>query len=51
MPVNPADSPVFGALYGTEAMRAVAGERALLGHMLAVEAALARAQARIASVP
>jgi len=51
MPVNPADSPVFGALYGTEAMRAVAGERALLGHMLAVEAALARAQARLGIIP
>ncbi len=30
MPVNPADSPVFGALYGTEAMRACMGEMALL---------------------
>ncbi|MBL6081076.1 3-carboxy-cis,cis-muconate cycloisomerase [Belnapia sp. T18] len=51
MPVNPADSPVFGALYGTEAMRACMGEMALLQHMLDVEAALAHAQARLGIVP
>ena len=51
MPVNPADSPVFGVLYGTEAMRACMGEMALLQHMLDVEAALARAQARLGIVP
>ena len=51
MTVNPADSPVFGALYGTDAMRACMGEMALLQHMLDVEAALARAQARLGIVP
>ena len=51
MPVNPADSPVLGALYGTEAMRACMGEMALLQHMMDVEAALARAQARLGIVP
>lgn len=51
MPVNPADSPVLGALYGTDAMRAVMGERAFLARMLEVEAALARAQARLGIVP
>ena len=51
MTVNPADSPVFGALYGTDAMRAVMGERAFLARMLEVEAALARAQARLGIVP
>ncbi|RAI57828.1 3-carboxy-cis,cis-muconate cycloisomerase [Roseicella frigidaeris] len=51
MPVNPADSPVLGALYGTDAMRAAMGERAFLAGMLAVEAALARAQARLGIVP
>ncbi len=51
MPVNPADSPVFGALYGTDAMRECMGEMALLQHMLDVEAALARAQARLGIVP
>jgi len=49
--VNPADSPVLGALYGTDAMRAVMGERAYLARMLEVEAALARAQARLGIVP
>ena len=51
MPVNPADSPVFGALYGTDAMRACMGEMAYLQRMLDVEAALARAQARLGIVP
>ncbi|MDB5372977.1 MAG: pcaB [Belnapia sp.] len=51
MPVNPADSPVFGALYGTAAMRDCMGEMAFLQSMLDVEAALARAQAGLGIVP
>ncbi|MDI3309330.1 MAG: 3-carboxy-cis,cis-muconate cycloisomerase [Acetobacteraceae bacterium] len=51
MAVNPADSPVLGALYGTDAMRAVFDERAFLQRMLDVESALARAQARLGIVP
>ncbi|HZF75468.1 MAG TPA: lyase family protein, partial [Acetobacteraceae bacterium] len=51
MPVNPADGPVLGALYGTDAMRACMGEHALLARMLEVEAALARAQARLGVIP
>jgi 3-carboxy-cis,cis-muconate cycloisomerase len=51
MPVNPADSPVFGTLYGTDAMRAVFDERAFLQRMLDVEAALARVQARLGIIP
>ena len=51
MPVNPADSPVMGVLYGTDAMRAAMSERAFLQRMLDVEAALARAQARLGIVP
>jgi len=51
MPVNPADAPVLGALYGTDAMRAAMGEQAFLQRMLDVEAALARAQARLGIVP
>ncbi len=51
MPVNPADGPVMGALYGTDAMRAAMGEMAFLQRMLDVEAALARAQARLGIVP
>jgi len=51
MTVNPADSPVLGALYGTDAMRAVMSEMRFLQSMLDVEAALARAQARLGIVP
>lgn len=51
MPVNPADSPVMGVLYGTDAMRAAMGEHSFLQRMLDVEAALARAQARLGIVP
>ena len=46
MPVNPADSPILGTLYGSDAMRAVFDERAYFQRMLDVEAALARVQAR-----
>ncbi len=51
MAVNPADSPVFGTLYGSDAMRAVFDERAYLQRMLDVEAALARVQARLGIIP
>ncbi len=51
MAVNPSDSPVFGTLYGSDAMRAVFDERAWFQHMLDVEAALARVQARLGIIP
>jgi 3-carboxy-cis,cis-muconate cycloisomerase len=51
MPVNPADSPIFGTLYGSDAMRAVFDERAYLSRMLEVEAALARVQSRLGIIP
>lgn len=51
MAVNPADSAVFGTLYGSDAMRAVFDERAFLQRMLDVEAALARVQARLGIIP
>ena len=51
MAVNPADSPVFGTLYGSDAMRAIFDERAYLQRMLDVEAALARVQARLGIIP
>jgi 3-carboxy-cis,cis-muconate cycloisomerase len=51
MTVNPADGAVLGAVYGSDAMRAAMGERAFLARMLEVEAALARAQARLGLVP
>jgi 3-carboxy-cis,cis-muconate cycloisomerase len=51
MAVNPADSPVMGVLYGSDAMRAVFDERTWLQRMLDVEAALARVQARLGIIP
>jgi 3-carboxy-cis,cis-muconate cycloisomerase len=51
MAVNPADSPVFGTLYGSDAMRAVFDEGVYLQRMLDVEAALARVQARLGIIP
>ena len=45
MSVNPADSQVFGTLYGTGEMRGIFGDRQFVQKMLDVEAALARAQA------
>ncbi len=51
MPTNPADSPILGTLYGSDAMRAVFDERAYFQRMLDVEAALARAEARLGIIP
>lgn len=51
MPINLADSPIFGALYGSDAMRAVFDDRAFCQRMLDVEAALARVQARLGIIP
>ena len=51
MPVNPADSAVFGTLYGSDAMREVFDEQAYLQRMLDVEAALARAEAATGVIP
>jgi 3-carboxy-cis,cis-muconate cycloisomerase len=51
MSVNPADSTVFGGLFGTDAMRAVFSEHGFVQKMLDVEAALARVQARLGIIP
>ncbi len=51
MPVNLADSPIFGVLYGSDAMRAVFDDLAFCQRMLDVEAALARVQARMGIIP
>jgi 3-carboxy-cis,cis-muconate cycloisomerase len=51
MPVNPADSPIMGTLYGSDAMRAVFDEQTYFQRMLDVEAALARVQARLDIIP
>jgi 3-carboxy-cis,cis-muconate cycloisomerase len=51
MTVNPADSEILGTLFGTDEMRAVFGDHGWVQAMLDVEAALARAQARLGIVP
>ena len=51
MPVNPADSPILGTLYGSDPMRAVFDETAYFQRMLDVEAALARVQGRLGIIP
>jgi 3-carboxy-cis,cis-muconate cycloisomerase len=51
MPVNPADGPVLGTLYGSDAMRAVFAEQKYFQRMLDVEAALARVQAKLGIIP
>ncbi|HYM03098.1 MAG TPA: 3-carboxy-cis,cis-muconate cycloisomerase [Stellaceae bacterium] len=51
MSVNPADSEIFGGLFGTDEMRAVFDDRRNLQKMLDVEAALARVQARLGIIP
>ncbi|HTZ80358.1 MAG TPA: 3-carboxy-cis,cis-muconate cycloisomerase [Stellaceae bacterium] len=51
MTVNPADSAIFGGLYGTEEMRGVFADTALLQRMLDVEATLARAEAKLGVIP
>jgi 3-carboxy-cis,cis-muconate cycloisomerase len=51
MSIGVLQSELFGDLFGTAAMRAVFGERALVRNCVAVEAALARAQARLGIVP
>src|SRR5258707_8654183 len=51
MTIGMLQSTVFGDLFGTAAMREVFGERALFNNCAAVEAALARAQARLGIIP
>jgi 3-carboxy-cis,cis-muconate cycloisomerase len=51
MPINPADGPILGVLYGSDAMRAVFAEHAYFQRMLDVEAALARVQASLGIIP
>lgn len=51
MPVNPADGPTPGSLYGSDAMRAGFAERAYFQRRLDVGAALARVQARLGLIP
>ena len=51
MPSTPFDSHLFRDFFGTEAMRAIFADEALVGRYLDVEAALARAQARLGIIP
>jgi 3-carboxy-cis,cis-muconate cycloisomerase len=51
MSVNPADSIVFGGLFGSDAMRALFSDAGFVQKMLEVEAALARVEARLGIVP
>jgi len=51
MPTNPADGPILGTLYGSDAMRAVFDESAYFRRMLDVEAALAEVQGRLGIIP
>jgi 3-carboxy-cis,cis-muconate cycloisomerase len=51
MAVSPIDSSVYGGLFTTAAMRAVFADEARLQRMLDVEAALARAQAKLGLIP
>ena len=51
MSINPADSQIFGTLYGTDETRALFSDRAHLQFMLDVEAALARAESKLGLVP
>jgi len=51
MPTTVIDSIIFRNLFGTDAMRAVFDDEALLQRYLDVEAALARVQARLGLIP
>jgi 3-carboxy-cis,cis-muconate cycloisomerase len=51
MSFSPLDSELFGPLFATEAMRACFSDRAWVGSMLAVEAALAHSEAGVGLVP
>ena len=51
MSVHPADSEIHGALWSTAEMRALFSDAAELQAMLDVEAALARAEAKVGLVP
>ena len=51
MSINPADSQIFAALYGTDEIRELFSDRTHLQFMLDVEAALARAESKLGLVP
>lgn len=51
MAVNPTDSAIYGALFGSDAMRALFSDERRVQTMLDVEAALARVEARLGLIP
>jgi 3-carboxy-cis,cis-muconate cycloisomerase len=51
MSINPADSQIFGTLYGTDEIRALFSDNVHLQFMLDVEAALARAESKLGLIP
>ncbi len=51
MAIGILDSAIFADMFGTAAMRAVFDDRAFLARCAEVEAALARAQARLGMIP
>src|SRR5271168_4064731 len=51
MSIHPADSEIFGGLWGTAEMRALFSDATHLQLMLDVEAALARVEARLGLIP
>jgi 3-carboxy-cis,cis-muconate cycloisomerase len=51
MSIHPADSQVFGSLYGTDEVRELFSDNAHLQFMLDVEAALARAESKLGLLP
>ncbi|MGC2493761.1 3-carboxy-cis,cis-muconate cycloisomerase [Candidatus Binatus sp.] len=51
MSIHPADSRIFGSLYGTDEVRELFSDKAHLQFMLDVEAALARAESKLGLIP
>ncbi len=51
MSIHPADSQIFGSLYGTDEVRELFSDKAHLQFMLDIEAALARAESKLGLVP
>lgn len=51
MPSIVVNQGIFGEMFGTDEMRALFADRALVQRYLDVEAALARAQARLGIIP
>lgn len=51
MPFSPADSRIFGPLFSDPELAAIYADQALIDHMVAVEAALARVQGQHGVIP